>query len=107
MRSGDKVIIDCPEFGNGIFTGTVHTKNFHPEMISVHLDNPMQGIYDFDETYLTKIEGEKNMSAIWKKDKSQVGLVTNVYITDWGQKRLTVRMPYSTIDAAAYEFELI
>lgn len=47
------------------------------------------------------------MKAIWKKDKSQVGLVTNVYITDWGQKRLTVRMPYSTIDAAAYEFELV
>lgn len=47
------------------------------------------------------------MKALWKQDKSQIGIVLDVYVTDSGQKRMVVRMPYSTIDAQVDNFELV
>lgn len=37
-------------------TGTVHTKNLSPDLISVHYDEPFQGIFDFFPGYLKAID---------------------------------------------------
>jgi len=47
------------------------------------------------------------MKAYLKGDKAQIGLVTRVYVTDSGQKRMTVSFPYSTVDAEVLNFELV
>lgn len=47
------------------------------------------------------------MKALWKQDGTQVGIILDVYVTDSGQKRMVVRMPYSTIDADVQLFELV
>jgi hypothetical protein len=47
------------------------------------------------------------MKVLWKQDGTQVGIVLDVYVTDWGQKRMMVAMPYSTIDAQVDNFELV
>lgn len=47
------------------------------------------------------------MKVYWKKDKAQVGLVTRVYVTNSGQKRMEVRFPYSTVDSEVFNFELL
>jgi hypothetical protein len=46
------------------------------------------------------------MKVFWKLSLAQVGIVTEVYVTDNGQKRLTVTFPYSIIDADISNFEL-
>ena len=46
------------------------------------------------------------MKAYWKTNPHQVGIVTRVYVTDAGQKRMEVRFPYSTVDAEIREFEI-
>lgn len=47
------------------------------------------------------------MKVFWKSSPAQVGVVTHVYVTDSGQKRMTVSFPYSTIDAEVLNFELV
>ena len=47
------------------------------------------------------------MKAYLKGDRAQIGVVTRVYVTESGQKRLTVRFPYSTIDADVADFEVV
>jgi hypothetical protein len=47
------------------------------------------------------------MKAYLKKDKTQIGLVTKVYVTTWSQKRMEVRFPHSTVDAAVSSFEVV
>jgi hypothetical protein len=47
------------------------------------------------------------MKVVMKQDNSQIGVVLDVYVTDSGQKRMTVAMPYSTIDADVQLFELV
>lgn len=47
------------------------------------------------------------MLAYLKTDKTRVGVVVDVYVTDAGQKRMVVRMAYSIIDADAQDFELV
>lgn len=47
------------------------------------------------------------MKVFWKGMPSQTGIVTRVYVTDSGQKRMTVSFPYSTIDAEVLNFELV
>lgn len=46
------------------------------------------------------------MKVYWKDSPGQVGVVTRVYVTDSGQKRMTVSFPYSTIDAEVLNFEV-
>lgn len=53
------------------------------------------------------------MKAYLKVDPSRIGTVANVYVTDFGQKRLTVDFGtdegdiFSTIDADIIEFEVV
>lgn len=47
------------------------------------------------------------MKVYWKNHPQQIGLVTRVYVTDSGQKRMEVRFPHSTVDAAVTNFELV
>lgn len=47
------------------------------------------------------------MKTYLKGDRAQVGLVTKVYVTESGQKRLTVRFPHSTVDADIADFEVV
>jgi hypothetical protein len=46
------------------------------------------------------------MKVFWKLNPTQVGIITQIYVTDNGQKRLTVTFPYSIIDADISNFEL-
>lgn len=46
------------------------------------------------------------MKVFWRGNPAQVGVVTRVYVTNSGQKRMTVSFPYSTIDAEVLNFEL-
>jgi len=47
------------------------------------------------------------MTAYLKSCPVRVGIVTNVYYSDTGQKRLVVEFPYGVlVDAAVTEFEL-
>ncbi len=46
------------------------------------------------------------MKVFWKDNPTQTGIVTRVYVTDSGQKRMTVSFPYSTVDAEVLNFEL-
>lgn len=48
----------------------------------------------------------KDVVVFWKSNPTQFGIVTRVYCTDSGQKRMTVSFPYSTIDAEVSNFEL-
>ena len=43
----------------------------------------------------------------WLKGRKELGIVTNLYKTDSGQKRMTVSFPYSTVDAEVLNFELV
>jgi len=47
------------------------------------------------------------MKVYYKQNTSLVGEVTKVYVTDFGQKRMTVQLEYGTIDADVSEFQLI
>jgi hypothetical protein len=47
------------------------------------------------------------MKAYLKNNKTQIGLVTKVYITTWGQKRMEVRFSHSIVDAAVSNFEVL
>lgn len=47
------------------------------------------------------------MKVFWKGSPAQTGIVTRVYVTDSGQKRMTVSFPYSTVDAEVSLFELV
>jgi len=49
----------------------------------------------------------ESLRAYLKGDVAQIGIVMRVYVTDSGQKRMEVRFPYSTVDAAVSEFELV
>lgn len=55
FNPGDKVKIDCPSFGAPGHLGQVHIKNFTDGLISVKLEKPLQGIYDFAPEFLEKI----------------------------------------------------
>jgi hypothetical protein len=46
------------------------------------------------------------MKVYLKKDVSQIGLVTRIYTTIEGQKRMEVRFPHGTVDADVSKFEL-
>jgi len=53
-----------------------------------------------------KPERGSKMKVFWKGSPAQTGIVTRVYVTDSGQKRMTVAFPYSTIDAEVLNFDL-
>lgn len=42
-----------------------------------------------------------------KNDRSQIGVIAQIYVTEFGQKRLTAQFPYGSVDAAVEEFELV
>lgn len=47
------------------------------------------------------------MKVFWKASPTQIGIITRVYTTDSGQKRMEVSFPYSKVDADITNFELL
>lgn len=47
------------------------------------------------------------MKVYWKSNPAQIGVITRVYVTSSGQKRMEVSFPYSIVDADVLNFEMV
>lgn len=47
------------------------------------------------------------MKVYYKQNPAFIGEVMRVYVTDFDQKRMTVKLEYGTIDADVSEFEIV